>query len=616
MPPKKGKLPPEAYKFVQAMGLDLNGLEPEAEDVWRKLNDWQQSDPAQYEAFVGQQMESMKEDEALKAAGGGSKDTSSAKRSLRPDAGFCVQSETYSGDGVKIREYDDTKQRSKGKLIFVNVCESKAIECPRDGSGKPVDDLRSQADGLSMPLLVGPVRDFQTNSLVVDVIVHPSVVKMSLNSKHFKKQVIDLAFEWVMNESETGLRMYLDGWEDVSPSGENKRAYKGGRGEDGGVPVLFVVDIEAEEAKRKKHEEGSTKQSRGNATLDPTKPEKEVLNSTSSLLSHVHNDRSQQEPEIGKLNLNANESKNANSNSSLVEEVGGKKKEDEGGLFSKIGQNIKKQDKSKEKKDSASVFSGKGAETETRSAVKVSPKKMPTKKESDEIESMLGQFDEEFSSGRSEWASNEEQSNNMISDLAKMLGNGPGNSTDMAAMFANAVTDPSSDISKLISSEDAAKMKERIVGHPSLAAPVCASPTVAPSPPKPLRSSATTIASSSGRMVSLKNPHEFTVVNGLPYFENVTPSFSEGDGTYLTVVVKVMKSHWEIFDPLRIDLQVSASEIKIVADCEEISKKAALTVAIPTGLVVNHQLDAERASAGYKKKKGVLTVKVFCKNVN
>lgn len=72
------KLPAEAIKFAKSMGLDLNGLEPEAEDIWKMLDDMSTRDPLQYEAFVSQQFDNAKE---------GTEKSSKAdddKRSFRP----------------------------------------------------------------------------------------------------------------------------------------------------------------------------------------------------------------------------------------------------------------------------------------------------------------------------------------------------------------------------------------------------------------------------------------------------------------------------------------------------------------------------------------------------
>lgn len=75
--PALPKLPKEAVRFAKSMGLDLDGLEPEAEDIWKMLDEMSTSDPLRYEEFVGQQLRSTKEDEKATDAG-------VEKRSFRP----------------------------------------------------------------------------------------------------------------------------------------------------------------------------------------------------------------------------------------------------------------------------------------------------------------------------------------------------------------------------------------------------------------------------------------------------------------------------------------------------------------------------------------------------
>jgi hypothetical protein len=76
--PKAPKLPKEAVKFAKSMGLDLDGLEPEAEDIWKMLDEMSNSNPAQYEQFVSQQLQSAKEDVTKKV------DPKEERRSFRP----------------------------------------------------------------------------------------------------------------------------------------------------------------------------------------------------------------------------------------------------------------------------------------------------------------------------------------------------------------------------------------------------------------------------------------------------------------------------------------------------------------------------------------------------
>lgn len=85
--PTGSKLPKEAVKFAKSMGLDLSGLEPEAEEMWKMLDDMSRNDPAGYESFVAQQLKEGKEVNPQEPTG----------RSLRPDGTYV---RTLSWDNV------------------------------------------------------------------------------------------------------------------------------------------------------------------------------------------------------------------------------------------------------------------------------------------------------------------------------------------------------------------------------------------------------------------------------------------------------------------------------------------------------------------------------------
>lgn len=54
---KKVGLPAEAVAFAKSMGIDLKGLEPEAQEIWKMLDDMSKNDPIQYDTFIRQQYE-------------------------------------------------------------------------------------------------------------------------------------------------------------------------------------------------------------------------------------------------------------------------------------------------------------------------------------------------------------------------------------------------------------------------------------------------------------------------------------------------------------------------------------------------------------------------------
>jgi hypothetical protein len=76
----KPKLPPDAVQFAKKMGIDLDGLEPEAQAIWAQLEQMSSADPLQYERFVAEQMQLAKEEEEAAKGKKNEKD-----RSFRPD---------------------------------------------------------------------------------------------------------------------------------------------------------------------------------------------------------------------------------------------------------------------------------------------------------------------------------------------------------------------------------------------------------------------------------------------------------------------------------------------------------------------------------------------------
>lgn len=244
MDQKHGKLPKEVFKFAKSMGIDLEGLEPEAEDMWRMLDEMATNDAIGYHEFVKEQLQSGQPESTEQ----------SSSRSFRPSSGFCVRTKTLDGDGLKIR--DITSNEARGKTLFVNVCSSRLIEEATD-NGKPLLLGRTTADSLSVPLAIGKPRDFDKESIAIDAVVHPTVVDTANSSGSFRQQIVELILQWVNQES--GIK-FEKHWE------YNDLAYVGGRGDTKNVPVLFMVDDQAQQSMESKQ--------------DP-------LQNTSSLLSEI-----------------------------------------------------------------------------------------------------------------------------------------------------------------------------------------------------------------------------------------------------------------------------------------------------------------------------------------
>jgi len=86
----------------------------------------------------------------------------------------------------------------------------------------------------------------------------------------FRRQIVDLAIEWVGRETELQFSSTL------SDIGEQTTTYRGGRGDNGDVPVLFAVTEEMLN--------GVSAQTAGSKD---NKCDVNALSSTSSLLNHV-----------------------------------------------------------------------------------------------------------------------------------------------------------------------------------------------------------------------------------------------------------------------------------------------------------------------------------------
>jgi hypothetical protein len=220
---KANALPLQAKKFAQQMGLDLTGLEAEAEDVWEMLNKMSIENPLEYEQFVGQQLQEGKlQDKEGGGAGG---------RMIRPKAGFCISCRTTGNDGIKIR---DTGKNS-GKDFYINFCSHEAIEPPKDRTGRPILDDRLSADGLEIPLVISDKRDINDNTaLAIDVLVHPVIISRCQSHNIFRSQVVDLGLEWVASECPVLFHRRYQFHHD--------REYVGGRGVEKDMPVLLSVD--------------------------------------------------------------------------------------------------------------------------------------------------------------------------------------------------------------------------------------------------------------------------------------------------------------------------------------------------------------------------------------
>lgn len=228
----KPQLPNDAKEFARKMGVDLKGLEAEAEDLWAMLDEMAEKSLDDYHAFIRQQVA----DQKLAEEGAVSGKAKDDGRYLRPNSGFSVQTTTLSGDGLKIRETDDSGAPA-GKIMYINICSHAAVATPLDAHGVPLllGNWKTKTDDIQIPLVVGQERNFEENSkMVIDVLVNAVVLDRCFKENSFKDQLVELVMSSVVEKCAVKLK---SDWT-LSPTN-----YIAGRGVDKNTPVLFPFDI-------------------------------------------------------------------------------------------------------------------------------------------------------------------------------------------------------------------------------------------------------------------------------------------------------------------------------------------------------------------------------------
>ena len=174
-----------------------------------------------------------------------------------------------------------------GRRMNVNLVQHKAVELPRDQYGNVVSEERYDAGGLEIPLAVGPLRDLPalgdsaadkaTAEMVVDVVLHPSIIVRCAAHNMFLDQVACLAMDTVVAES--GVKLHKR-WK------LNTSKYVGGRGADKSTPALFPVDHQEhhEQQRKQKGQGGGKAAAAGTAgsLADPTNIVNAVLEGRSA----------------------------------------------------------------------------------------------------------------------------------------------------------------------------------------------------------------------------------------------------------------------------------------------------------------------------------------------
>ena len=126
--------------MMKKQGMNVDGFEAEAEDIWTGLDKMSANDPDEYRKFIQNQYQESKNDTTSSKTPSNwtrsqapEEESVAEDRFFRPKVGFSIKSRTSGGDGLQIRGDGD------GKDLYINFCHHPAIEVPLDRHGKAVD---------------------------------------------------------------------------------------------------------------------------------------------------------------------------------------------------------------------------------------------------------------------------------------------------------------------------------------------------------------------------------------------------------------------------------------------------------------------------------------------
>ena len=201
--------------------------------MWGEMDNLAEADPETYKKFIDDTLKEGPPDKDGKEGGGSG---GRGARQFTPVPGFVIKLRTKGDAGAGMTVRTAGGGGDGGQKLFVNVTWHKALEVPKDNFGRPVQRGEKRgADGLQMPLLISKVRPCadhtgQVVASAVDCVFHEWVLIRCEEDNFFKAQVIDLALQWIEDETKFKLNKQ---WKTIRSS------YKGGRGEDGDEPVRF-----------------------------------------------------------------------------------------------------------------------------------------------------------------------------------------------------------------------------------------------------------------------------------------------------------------------------------------------------------------------------------------
>jgi len=211
--------------LARTLGLNLDGFELEAQDLWNKLENLASDNPLQYQQFISQTIIDNK-----------SNTNTPEKKSFRPYVGFCIKTICLEGHGKKVMDFTDV-----GLPCYVNFCHHLAVDPATTGNSiAHQTDFHSGGD-IAIPLAVGTARELtiakesSSKDIVIDVVFHSDVIQAS-EQESFKTGLIQLGIRAIFEDKSFKLDCNRVVQLPLS------RGYMGGLGVHGDTPVRFVVE--------------------------------------------------------------------------------------------------------------------------------------------------------------------------------------------------------------------------------------------------------------------------------------------------------------------------------------------------------------------------------------
>ena len=101
----------DALEFMKKMGVNMEGMEHEVQDIWKMLNDMSTNDPLQYQKFVDDQISNFREAEVMK----GKVESEGGGGTRKPGDEGRDESKGYDGKKKRKTKQSEREKKSNNK---------------------------------------------------------------------------------------------------------------------------------------------------------------------------------------------------------------------------------------------------------------------------------------------------------------------------------------------------------------------------------------------------------------------------------------------------------------------------------------------------------------------